>query len=52
MKYLWRTAGYTFLENKRNEEILEEFLASFLEENLCTYRHVHRMEDYRLPKQF
>jgi hypothetical protein len=24
MKYLWRTAGYTFLDHKRIKEILEE----------------------------
>jgi hypothetical protein len=56
LKYLRRTAGYTLLNHKRNEEILEELHVTPLEENLCTYRrnwfpHVHRMEDYRLPKQ-
>jgi hypothetical protein len=56
MKYLWLTARYTLLDHKINEEILEELHATFLEEKLCTnrhnwFQHVHRMEDYRLPKQ-
>jgi hypothetical protein len=56
MKYLRRTAGYTLLDHKRNEEILEELHVTPLEEKLCTYTHnwfqyVHRMEDNRLPKQ-
>jgi len=56
MKYLRRTAGYTLLDHKRNEEILEKLHVTPLEEKLCTYRHnwfqhVHRMEDNRLPKQ-
>jgi hypothetical protein len=46
----------TLLDHKRNEEILEELHVTSLDEKLCTYRHnwfqhVHRMEDYRLPKQ-
>jgi hypothetical protein len=40
MKYLRRTAGYTLLNHKRNEEILEELLVTALEDKLCTYRHV------------
>jgi hypothetical protein len=37
--------------------IVEEFRVTALEEKLCTYRHnwfqhIHRMEDYRLAKQF
>jgi hypothetical protein len=56
MKYLRRTAGYTLLDHKRNEEILEELHVTPLEDKLCTYRHkwfqrVYRMEDNRLPKQ-
>jgi hypothetical protein len=56
MKYLWRTAGYTLLNHKRNKEILEELHVTSLQEKLCTYthnwfRHIHQMEDYRLPKQ-
>jgi hypothetical protein len=48
--------GYTLLNHKRNEEILEELHVTPLEGKLCTYRHkwfqhVHRMEDNRLPKQ-
>jgi hypothetical protein len=56
MKHLQRTAGYTLLDHKRNEEILEELHVTPLEDKLCTYRHkwfqhVHRTEDNRLPKQ-
>jgi hypothetical protein len=56
MKYLRRTARYTFLNHKRNENILEELHVTPLEGKLCTYihkwfQHVHRMEDNRLPKQ-
>jgi hypothetical protein len=56
MKYLRRTAGYTLLNHKRNEEILEELHVTPLEDKLCTYRHkwfqhVHRLEDNRPPKQ-
>jgi hypothetical protein len=56
MKYLRRTAGYILLDHKRKEEILEELHVTPLEEKLCPYRHswfqhVHRMKDYRLPKQ-
>jgi hypothetical protein len=56
MKYLRRTAGYTLLDFKRNEEILEELHVTSLEEKLCTYRHkwfwhVYQMQDYSLPKQ-
>jgi hypothetical protein len=36
MKYLRRTAGYTLLNHKRNEEILEELHVTSLEDNLCT----------------
>jgi hypothetical protein len=53
--YLRRTVGYTRLNHKRNEEILEELHVTPLEDKLCTYRHkwfhVHKMEDNRLPKQ-
>jgi hypothetical protein len=56
MKYLRRTSGYTLLNHKRNEEILEELHVTPLEDKLYTYRHkwfqhVHTMEDNRLPKQ-
>jgi hypothetical protein len=56
MKYLRRTGGYTLLNRKRNEEILEELHVTPLEDKLCTYRHkwfqhVLRIEDNRLPKQ-
>jgi hypothetical protein len=55
MKYLWRTAWYTILDHKRNEEILE-LHATPLEERIYAYRHnwfqhIRRMKDNRLPKQ-
>jgi hypothetical protein len=55
MNYLRQTAGYTLLNHKRNEEILELHVTP-LEDKLCTYtrkwfQHVHIMEDNRLPKQ-
>jgi hypothetical protein len=40
MKYLRRTAGYTLLDHRRNEEILEELHVTPLEDKLCTYRQV------------
>jgi hypothetical protein len=56
MKYVLRTAEYTLLNHKRNEEILEEHHVTPLEDKLCTYRHkwfqhVHTTEGNRLPKQ-
>jgi hypothetical protein len=56
IKYLLQTAGYTLLDHKRNKQILEELHVTPSEEKLCTYRHnwfqhIHRMEDYRLPRQ-
>jgi hypothetical protein len=56
MKYSRRRVGYTLLNYKRKEEILEQLHGTPLEDKLCTYRHkwfqhVHRMEDNRLPKQ-
>jgi hypothetical protein len=37
MKYLWWTAGYTLLNHKRNEEILEELHVTPLEDKLCVH---------------
>jgi hypothetical protein len=54
MKYLRRTAGYTLLKHKRNEEILEELHVTPLEDKLYIHKwfqNVHGMEDNRLPKQ-
>jgi hypothetical protein len=56
MKYLRWTAGYTLLNQKGNDEILQELHVTPLEDKLCTYRHkwfqhVHRTEDNRPPKQ-
>jgi hypothetical protein len=39
MKYLRRTAGYTLLYHKKDEEILKEIHVTSLEEKLCTYSH-------------
>jgi hypothetical protein len=36
MKYLRRTEGYTLLNHKRNEKIVEELHLTLLEEKLCT----------------
>jgi hypothetical protein len=36
MKYLRRTAEYTLLDHKRNEEILQELHVTPLEDKLCT----------------
>jgi hypothetical protein len=49
-------ARYTPVDHKMNEEILEELHVTSFERKLCTYRynwfrHVPRMEDYRLHKQ-
>jgi hypothetical protein len=53
--WLWLWLFQHDLVTKRNEEILELHI-TYLEEKLCTYRHnwfwhVHRMEDYRFPKE-
>jgi hypothetical protein len=38
-KYLLRTEGYTLLDHKIIEGILEKLHVTSLEEKLCTYRH-------------
>ncbi|KAJ4448947.1 hypothetical protein ANN_00339 [Periplaneta americana] len=55
MKFLRRTAGYTILDRKRNEEILEQLEVESVEEKISRYKfnwldHVRRMENSRIPK--
>ncbi|KAJ4433726.1 hypothetical protein ANN_16037 [Periplaneta americana] len=50
-----RTAGYTLLDRKRNEEILEQLEVESVEEKITRYKfnwldHVRRMENSRIPK--
>jgi len=55
MKIFRRTAGYILLDNKSNEEILEELKIEPVDEKLRRYtsnwlRHVTRMDSNRMPK--
>ncbi|KAJ4435490.1 hypothetical protein ANN_18106 [Periplaneta americana] len=50
-----RTAGYTLLDRKRDEEILEQLEVESVEEKITRYKfnwldHVRRMENSRIPK--
>ncbi|KAJ4440667.1 hypothetical protein ANN_08814 [Periplaneta americana] len=50
-----RTAGYTLLDRKRNEEILEQLEVESVEEKINRYKlnwldHVRKMENSRSPK--
>ncbi|KAJ4431590.1 hypothetical protein ANN_20189 [Periplaneta americana] len=52
---LMRTAGYTLLDRKRNEEILEQLEVESVEEKISRYKlnwldHVRRTENSRIPK--
>ncbi|KAJ4435830.1 hypothetical protein ANN_18449 [Periplaneta americana] len=54
MKFLRRTAGYTLLDRKRNEEILEQLEVESVEEKISRYKfnwldHERRMENSRIP---
>jgi hypothetical protein len=54
MKFLRRTAGYTLLDHKKNEDILQELNTTSVLEKI-KYRHnwmkhVHRMNNSRFPK--
>jgi len=56
MKFMTRTAGYSLLDHRRNEDILEEFKVDTVEKKLAQYRHkwlnrVSRTEHIRYPKQ-
>jgi hypothetical protein len=50
MKHLRRTAGYTLLDHKRKEDILEELTLHLQKKDFVAYihnwfQHVHRTED-------
>jgi len=56
MKLMRHTAGYSLLDHRRNEDILEELTVDPLENKLAQYKqkelnHVSRMEDIRYPKE-
>jgi len=51
-----RTAGYSLLDHRRNDDILEKLKADPVENKLPQYKqkllnHVSRLEDIRCPKQ-
>jgi hypothetical protein len=55
LKFLRRTAGYTLLDHKKNEDILQELNTTPVLEKITKYRHnwvkhVHRMNNSRFPK--
>jgi hypothetical protein len=55
MKFLRRTAGYTLLDHKKNENILQELNITPVLEKITKYghnwiKHVHRMNNSRFPK--
>jgi hypothetical protein len=55
MKFLRRTAGYTLLDHKKNEDILQELNTTPVLKKITKYRHnwvkhVHRMNNSRFPK--
>jgi hypothetical protein len=55
MKFLRRTAGYTLLDHKKNEDILQELNTTPVLEKITIYRHkrvkhIHRMNNSRFPK--
>jgi hypothetical protein len=55
MKFLRRTAGYTLLDHKKNEDVLQELNTTPVLEKITKYRHnwvkhVHCMNNSRFPK--
>jgi hypothetical protein len=55
MKFTRPTAGYTLLDHRRNEDILEELQVDLVENKLTQYKqkwsyHVSRIGDVRYPK--
>jgi len=55
MNVFRKTAGYTFFDHKRNEEILEELKVEPVDETPRRYksnwlRHVTRMNNNRMPQ--
>jgi hypothetical protein len=49
MKFLWQAAGYTLLDHKRNEKILEELKMDCMEETF--YTSTNNCPGHRLLKQ-
>jgi hypothetical protein len=54
-KFLRRTAGYTLLDDEKNEDVLQELNTTPILEKITKYRHnwikhVHRMNNSRFPK--
>jgi hypothetical protein len=55
MKFLRRTAGYTLLDHKKNEDILHKLNTTPVLEKITKYRHnwvkhIHHMNNSRFPK--
>jgi hypothetical protein len=55
MKFLSRTAGYTLLDHKKNQDILQELNTTPVLEKITKYRHnwvkhVHRKNNSKFPK--
>jgi hypothetical protein len=55
MKYMRKTAKYTWQDQKRNQEIMNELKTNPVLEKINNYKekliqHVHRMERSRLPR--
>jgi hypothetical protein len=55
MKFLRRTAGYTLLDHKKNEDILQKLNTTSVLKKITKYRHnwvkhFHRMNNSRFPK--
>jgi hypothetical protein len=56
MKFLRKTAGYTLMDHKENEEIIRELQAAPIIKKIQIYKtkwiqHVSRMDDQRYPKK-
>jgi hypothetical protein len=56
MKFLRKTAGYTLMDHKQNEEIIKELQVAPIINKIQNYKtkciqHVSRMDDQRYPKK-
>jgi hypothetical protein len=56
MKFLRKTAGYTLMDHKQNEEIIQELRVAPIINKIQNYKtkwmqHVSRMDDQRYPKK-
>jgi len=56
MKFMRRITGYSLLDHKKNEDILEELKVDPIENKLAQYKqkwlnHVSRMKNIRYPSQ-